>query len=391
MTDQTDSEDAVDSASIDPGTSKSSSKTVRAQYPFPRKTLEDALRIPTTIRSHNGGEPYEPPQIANALNIGGKTGNFFYLTTASRDYGLTDGTRDSGLIALTALGKQAVYPTSDEEGAQARLRAFLNVSLFKAVLEHYKGSKLPEERFVRNTLETKFGLDARTHDTFLDVFKKNCRYLGIGAEWPASGSPGVPTAPVVASATAAAPATPGAAPTSLPPGPVTTVAPAAKNPGDPLVCFVAMPFSEKTEEYAPGFFTEAFASLFKPAIEAAGFEAKTARSQGSDLIHSTIVNGLLDADLVLVDLTEHNPNVLFELGLRIAEGKPTVLVKAIGTNPIFDVDNLMRVQSYNPNLWPSTVKDDLPALTAHIAGAWATKDSERSYMEILRQVATPLA
>jgi nucleoside 2-deoxyribosyltransferase len=105
------------------------------------------------------------------------------------------------------------------------------------------------------------------------------------------------------------------------------------------------------------------------------------------VIHSTIVNGLLDADLVLVDLTEHNPNVLFELGLRIAERKPTVLVKAIGTNPIFDVDNLMRVVSYNPNLWPSTVKEDLPRLTEFIKGAWAMKDTDRPYMDILRQQA----
>jgi hypothetical protein len=150
-----------------------------------------------------------------------------------------------------------------------------------------------------------------------------------------------------------------------------------------------MPFSEKTEEYATGFFTEAFASLLRPAIEGAGFVAITARGQGSDLIHSTIVNGLLDADLVLVDLTEHNPNVLFELGLRIAERKPTVLVKAIGTNPIFDVDNLMRVQSYNPNLWPSTVQEDLPNLTAFIKGAWDSRETARSYMEILRQATTP--
>ena len=113
--------------------------------------------------------------------------------------------------------------------------------------------------------------------------------------------------------------------------------------------------------------------------------AKTARGQGSDVIQSTIVNGLLDADLVLVDLTEHNPNVLFELGLRIAEKKPTVLVKAIGTNPIFDVDNLMRVVSYNQNVWPSTVAEDLPKLTEFIKGAWAMKDTERPYMEILRQ------
>lgn len=146
-----------------------------------------------------------------------------------------------------------------------------------------------------------------------------------------------------------------------------------------------MPFTEKTERYNPGFFTEVYASLFEPAIVAAGFEARTARGQGSDVIHSTIVNGLLDADLVLVDLTEHNPNVLFELGLRIAERRPTVLVKAIGTNPIFDVDNLLRVVEYNPNLWPSTVKDDLPKLTEFIAGAWATRETSRAYMDILRQ------
>lgn len=37
----------------------------------------------------------------------------------------------------------------------------------------------------------------------------------------------------------------------------------------------------------------------------------------SEVIQSTIVNDLDAADLVIVDLTEHNPNVLFELGMRI--------------------------------------------------------------------------
>ncbi|MFC4242653.1 hypothetical protein ACFOYW_04645 [Gryllotalpicola reticulitermitis] len=378
--DQETSEDKVDAASIDPDDEprgRPAAQGGRAQYPFPRKTVEDALRIPTAIRTNNGGEPFAPQEIAKALNVGGRTGNFFYLTTASRDYGFTEGTRDSSEISLTALGKQAVYPSSDNDAYAAKLRAFLNVDKFRGVLEHYKGSKLPADQFVRNVLETKFGLDPRTHDTFLDVFQKNCRHLGIGAEWAPSQQATVP-------ATSSAPNE-----TLQPAVTVTPPASPAESSGGPangeLVCFVAMPFAEKTEEYAPGFFAEVYASLFEPAITAAGFKARTARGQGSDLIHSTIVNGLLDADLALVDLTEHNPNVLFELGLRIAEKKPTVLVKAIGTNPIFDVDNLMRVVSYNPNLWPSTVKDDLPKLIEFIKGAWAMKDTERPYMEILRQ------
>ena len=47
-------------------------------------------------------------------------------------------------------------------------------------------------------------------------------------------------------------------------------------------------------------------------------------------------------DLVIVELTEHNPNVRFELGVRIAEEKPVVLMKAEGTGPLFDIDNMLR-------------------------------------------------
>ena len=121
----------------------------------------------------------------------------------------------------------------------------------------------------------------------------------------------------------------------------------------------------------------------------AGFEPKTAKRQGSDVIQATIVNELLDSHLVVCDLTEHNPNVLFELGVRMASELPIALVKATGTNPIFDVDQMLRVESYNPSLWPSTVKTDVPKLTAHILEAWAGRDTQRSYMSILRSVAAP--
>jgi len=47
--------------------------------------------------------------------------------------------------------------------------------------------------------------------------------------------------------------------------------------------------------------------------------------------------------LVIADITDHNPNVLFELGIRIAKDLPVALIKAEGTGPIFDVDNMMRV------------------------------------------------
>jgi nucleoside 2-deoxyribosyltransferase len=110
----------------------------------------------------------------------------------------------------------------------------------------------------------------------------------------------------------------------------------------------------------------------------------TANREGSDVIHATIVNQLLDADLVVADLTENNPNVLFELGLRIAEDKPIALIRSKGTRAIFDVDNMLRVYEYDPNLWVSTIDHDRPRLTSHIKAAWDNRDSNMTFMKILR-------
>ena len=145
-----------------------------------------------------------------------------------------------------------------------------------------------------------------------------------------------------------------------------------------------MPFVEHDEDrYPTGFFGEVLTSLFTPAITGAGLEVRTAQRQGSDLIQSTIINELLAADLVLADLTEHNPNVLFELGMRIAEDKPVVLVKAKGTGNVFDVDHILRIEQYSPNLWRSTVEQDRPLLQAHIQAAWDHRETAQTYRGIL--------
>ena len=102
-----------------------------------------------------------------------------------------------------------------------------------------------------------------------------------------------------------------------------------------------------------------------------------ANRQGTDVIQSTIVNDLLEADLVVADLSEQNPNVLFELGLRMAYDKPIALIRARGTGAIFDVENMLRVFDYDPNLWTSTIERDLPKMADHIKASWDNRDSEQ--------------
>lgn len=372
-------EKVVDDAAVDveskPKPASKRKRNPAVERPYPRRTLEDAFKIAEAIKTGNNGKPWPPDQVAKALGMG--TGSsFFYLTQASRDFGLTEGTRDASSISLTDLGRKAVFPASPDDVRDARLEAFDSVSKFKEVVDHYGGSKLPADEFVRNTLQTQFGLDPRVHDEFLDFFKKNCRFVGIGADWKGTHTTaGKPKKRQRAGAERRSAAN--------------KIDVAGGDADNRPVCFVIMPFVERTDEYSTGFFTEVFASLFKPAIERAGFEAKTAKRQGSDVIQATIVNELLDSDLVLCDLTEHNPNVLFELGVRMHSELPIVLVKATGTNPIFDVDQMLRVESYNPNLWPSTVEADVPKIADHIGEAWTGRETQRSYMSVLRQVASP--
>ena len=93
-----------------------------------------------------------------------------------------------------------------------------------------------------------------------------------------------------------------------------------------------------------------------------------------------IVNSIYNSELILADLTEHKPNVLFELGLAIAFKKRVAIIRAKGTNAIFDVDNSMRVLDYSPNLWKSTLEMDVEKLAKHIE-ATATSD-DISYLDI---------
>ncbi|MEV8546274.1 hypothetical protein [Streptomyces sp. NPDC051572] len=338
--------------------------------PYPRKPLEEALRIAQAIKEYNGGNPWPPQQVAEALNAGKGSSNFFYLTASSRDFGLTAGTRDSSEISLTPLGRQAAYPSSREDEREALIKAFFSVEIFHRVVDHFNGSKLPEERFLTNTLQTSFGIPPEIHNEFIDLFQKNCRFLGIGSDFEIGARGTGQTLQVAVSSIVTQ-------------GERTDLIDSVSETEDPI-CFVIMPFSERDETHPVGFFDEVFEAVFKPAVTAAGFNITTARRQGSDIIHSTIVTELLDADLVLADLTEHNPNVLFELGMRMAEDKPVVLVRAKGTGPIFDVDNMLRVEEYDPNLWTSTVAKDVPRIQAHVIAAWENRDTAQTFLKILR-------
>lgn len=141
-------------------------------------------------------------------------------------------------------------------------------------------------------------------------------------------------------------------------------------------CFIAMPVRttpEQAELYDDDqHWNHVLEHLFVPAVEQAGFEAWRPIAEGSDLIHARIVQQLIRADLVLVDMSHNNPNVFFELGVRTSVNKPVALVRCDTATPIpFDVSGI-NTHTYEPILKPWNHKTQVAALAKHLGMAAET-------------------
>ena len=69
----------------------------------------------------------------------------------------------------------------------------------------------------------------------------------------------------------------------------------------------------------------------------AGFNARlVSDNEGSHIIQKTIVQNIYDDDIVICDVSSKNPNVMFELGMRFAFDKATIIIKDLETTYSFD-------------------------------------------------------
>lgn len=137
-------------------------------------------------------------------------------------------------------------------------------------------------------------------------------------------------------------------------------------------CFVVMPITTGAESVYfpvdPEHFRHVYRYLFRPAIEDAGYEPIEPEAAGSELIHARIIQHLQTADLVMCDLSSFNPNVMFELGVRIALNKPVALVHDEHTqvNRVFDI-GVIQSQPYSSDLSAWVLQEQLPSITRHLA------------------------
>lgn len=122
-------------------------------------------------------------------------------------------------------------------------------------------------------------------------------------------------------------------------------------------CFVIMPFTTP-DGYEADHFNKIYEQLFKPAIERAGYKPhRVDEDNASNTIQSKIIRRLIDAPMVLCDLSTRNPNVLYELGMRHAFDKPVLLVQEKNTQRIFDISGIATVDYRGSRLYDEVIED----------------------------------
>ncbi len=127
-------------------------------------------------------------------------------------------------------------------------------------------------------------------------------------------------------------------------------------------CFIMMPFTvkdyDKNKYTDSNHWNEVYEGLILPAAADANIRCiRDDKDYGSRLIMENILKKIEEVDIILCDLSSHNPNVFLELGWALRADKPFILIKDDLTPYNFDL-NQYYTFSYNHSLFPIRLKNE---------------------------------
>ncbi|HUI14283.1 MAG TPA: hypothetical protein VL048_12535 [Xanthobacteraceae bacterium] len=148
-------------------------KRFRSEIEFPYADLENAVELAQTIHS-KAGTSCEVDELAAWMGQSANGGTFRTRLGAARMFGLTENAQ--GRTTLTQLGRDVLDGSGSERSA--RVTAFLNVELFRAIYEQYKGSALPPPPAIERQVE-QLGVSPKQKERARQTFMKSAQYAGF--------------------------------------------------------------------------------------------------------------------------------------------------------------------------------------------------------------------
>ena len=85
--------------------------------------------------------------------------------------------------------------------------------------------------------------------------------------------------------------------------------------------------------------------IIAEAAKVAGYDARLVSDTfETNLIHTEIIRNIYEDEIIICDVSGRNPNVFFELGIRMATQKPTIIIKDDKTTYPFDTSTNRYIQ-----------------------------------------------
>jgi hypothetical protein len=150
----------------------------------------------------------------------------------------------------------------------------------------------------------------------------------------------------------------------------------------PEICGIVMPISaldDCTESHWADFL-----SILNESIETAGFTPNlVSNSDDVGVIQKRIIQNLYDNPIVVCDVSGRNANVMFELGMRLAFDKPTIIIKDEKTPFSFDTSPIEHI-SYPRDLRFSQIVEFKKRLAEKIHSTFEKSKSDSDYTPFLK-------
>jgi len=320
---------------------RTSTEGKKAAARFPRTTFENALVVGEAIQQHAAGQKIRRLTLFEKMDKSPESGPSRMMVTNSGGYGISVGGYTAEFIELTEMGQKATSPENSPAGkAKARFQlAIAGIPAFYALYELNKGKRLPSPEVMRDSLAD-IGVEEARRKECVEIFLENAKFVGLlrtsaGAERLVSIEQLLDDLE-----------------TSTPLGPGSdTSAANPENAGKGVavgrdlkkVCFVIGPIGEEGDEERKHS-DMVLESLIERALEGGDLEVIRADKIGDPgMISGQVIEHLLNAALVIADLSFHNPNVFYELAIRHMAGLPTVHIIRKQDQIPFDVKDFRTI------------------------------------------------
>ncbi|MFD0849629.1 hypothetical protein [Sphingosinicella xenopeptidilytica] len=146
---------------------------VPSKIQFPYTDMSDAIAVADGMLK-GGGVALSRDQLAAAMGLAPGGGGFATKISTARIFGVLDAV--GGKYQLTELGHEIIDAARQQD---ARVRAFLNVELYKRAYDEFRGKLLPPRPHGLEAAFINFGVTSKNVKAARLAFEKSARMAGF--------------------------------------------------------------------------------------------------------------------------------------------------------------------------------------------------------------------